>query len=327
MRCYQELTRVKTSFLTEDALLSLEREYLTSLKPKVTKPLPSSIHQPRASLVPKAPKLSEDEERLRERWRRLLEMVRKGRAEALASFWEKHAGEMGLEKEEGKGLLPGWLWEEEGAGKERTLLMVAVVANQEEIIRWLLEEKRADPTVPIPSSTSKSTSSSAPPSPPATPSLPAEDDSSAPSTSSSTAFRTAYDLASTREARNVFRRLAHSHPTWWAWTSLSPSGARVPSGLSIEQETEQTAKKTERRKGLKDKMKAREAAKPLPPVVAEVEKPPPLPQAAKEVKGPQRLGGPEVAPQGSLNGLSPELRAKIERERRARAAEARMAGR
>ena len=39
--------------------------------------------------------------------------------------------------------------------------------------------------------------------------------------------------------------------------------------------------------------------------------------------GPQKLGGAPTATQG-LAGLTPEMRAKIERERRARAAEARM---
>ena len=88
-------------------------------------------------------------------------------------------------------------------------------------------------------------------------------------------------------------------------------------------------KKKARRKGLKDKVKEREArekereaASPPPPprVVEEVR-----PRRAREepVSGPRKLG---VASGGaeSVAGLTPEMRAKIERERRARAAEARM---
>lgn len=106
----------------------------------------------------------------------------------------------------------------------------------------------------------------------------------------------------------------------------------MPSGLSAEMEEEQDKKKTERRKGLKEKMREREARKP------DIESSPApeprrlaVPTTLGTAKtGPQRLGGgadgySARAGGEGLNGLSPEVRARIERERRARAAEARMA--
>lgn len=280
--------------------------------------------------MPAKPKLSEDEERLRERWRRLLEMVRKGKIDTLAAFSEKWDDTPGMTFG-GRGDLPAWLIEEEASRREATLLMAAVVAGQEAVVRWLLEEKRADPTVPVPAATSGAGKAEN------------EDEHSPDGTETDGAdacppstFRTAYDLASTKPVRNVFRRLAHDHPDWWAWTSTSSGGARVPSGLSAEQEEQQKQKGGERRKGLKDKMKARRAAAPSPP--SELESAALADPAvgavtaalqASALKGPQRLGGQGTAVDmgQSLQGLTAEMRTRIERERRARAAEARMSGR
>lgn len=240
-------------------------------------------------------------------------MIRKGKMEPLSAFWDKWSESMGLG---GEGRLPEWLWEEEGKGKEGTLLMVATVAGQEEVVRWLLEEKRVDPTVAVPTTTRFGAA--------------IIEEEPGEGTTAKGGFRTAYDLSPTRSIRSTFRRAAHTLPDLWNWTSLSPGGARVPSGLSAEMEEEQDKKKGERRKGLKEKIASRrkkeEDAEELsiePTVV--VEKPKPVVQV--KVGGPQRLGGAVEGTggtSGSLNGLSPEVRAKIERERRARAAEARM---
>jgi hypothetical protein len=352
VRCYQELTRVKTSFLTESALVALEADYIASLLPKQPSAPPKpSTSMPALPAAPAKPKLSEAEERSRERWRRMVEMIRKGKIDALGTFWGKHSGEMGLDEvlpssgeieggEEGKqltkeGRLPEWLWEEEGKGKESTLLMVATVASQEEIVRWLLEEKRVDPTVPVPSPSffrptfPSSTMTATDPLSADTPS-PEDDRFSSSSSTKLPPFRTAYDLSPSRPIRSLFRRLAYEHPTWHDWVSQSPGGARVPSGLSAEMEEEQGAKKMERRKGLKEKMKEREKKREDEEAAKAAAAPPPSPPAPvvkKEEpvrKGPQRLGG--GGPGGDMpGGLTPEMRQRIERERRARAAEARMA--
>ncbi|KAL7417688.1 hypothetical protein BDY24DRAFT_375751 [Mrakia frigida] len=339
LRCYQELTRVKTSFLTESALAELESAYIASLTPKPqSRSTPSSNLPPSKSIASKA-KLSEEEERDRERWRRLVEMIRKGKMDPLGAFWEKWSIGMGFGDGRGDGSLPGWLWEEEGKGKEGTLLMVAVVAGQEEVVRWLLEEKKMDPTVAVPSSSatkpSRNETTASGALIPSTTKEEQEDDAKpdddATGSASAPPFRTAYDLSPNRSIRSVFRRTAHTHPELWNWTSLSPGGARVPSGLSAEMEEDQNAKKGERRKGLKEKMASRKKKEEVeelevePAVVVEKEK---KAAPAGRVGGPQRLGGAVEGvggTSGSLNGLSPEVRARIERERRARAAEARMA--
>ena len=85
-------------------------------------------------------------------------------------------------------------------------------------------------------------------------------------------------------------------------------------------------KKKARRKGLKDKIREREALQKEKEKEVEVVEPPkPAPVPTRPVKedGPRRLGGSATA-QESVMGLTPEMRARIERERRARAAEARL---
>jgi hypothetical protein len=217
-------------------------------------------------------------------------MVRKGRLEPLVAFWDKHKDAFGgvdARMEE---------WVDDGMGA--TLLMVAAQSGQEAVVKWLLDDLRADPTLPMEVTRNNGEVSA----------------------------RTAYDLASNREVRNVFRRLAHANPAWHDWIGA----AHVPSGLSEEQEQEQEKKKADRRKGLREKAKEREAKRAAEVVVPSPQ--PPAPVAAQPTQpaktGPQKLGGgrPGGAETGMV-GLTAEMRAKIERERRARAAEARLLGR
>lgn len=123
-----------------------------------------------------------------------------------------------------------------------------------------------------------------------------------------------YDLASTKGIRNAFRRVAYDNPAMWDW-----SAARVPSGLSEEAEAAQNQKKADRRRGMREKLKERAASRP----VEEEEVVQPVVQQPMPTNngGPQKLGGGGGA--ASLAGLSGDMRAQIERERRARAAEAR----
>ncbi|GJJ11217.1 hypothetical protein Clacol_005449 [Clathrus columnatus] len=175
---------------------------------------------------------------------------------------------------------------------EATLLHVSASAGQEEITRYILEELHADPTIPVLGNGVSAVSR-----------------------------RVAYDLAKTRAARNVFRRCAASHPDWWDWLGA----ARIPSVLSQEMEEERDGRKKQRRKGLKDKIRERQSrqvdVQPTVEPEPEVELKVVQPQAP--ATGPRRLGGVSGA-QESITGLSSEMRAKVERERRARAAEARL---
>ncbi|KAG5647891.1 hypothetical protein DXG03_007815 [Asterophora parasitica] len=305
-RCLLELTRVKVSHLTEDALRAQDEAYLASLP----KPKPAHIAPAPEPEKPKPVKLSKEEELLREKWSRLLEMVTKGRVEPLKVFWEREAPTFGSIDTR----IPEW------TGQRRaTLLQIAAQAGHEEVTSWLLDDAHADPTIPVPhpkfgdpdddNEDTQDTRGHQ------------SDASDAPASLPKGSRRTAYDLARSKGVRDVFRRGAAAHPDRWDWFGA----ARVPSALSKQMEDDREEKKKSRKKGLKERVKEREArdrerekAQPEPEPVEESQKA--APQSASATR---RLGGGSGAAEGIV-GLTPEMRAKVERERRARAAEARM---
>ena len=282
IRCLGELTRVKVSHFTEEDLREQDEAFLASLpKPK---PLPSaaSIAPPK---VPKVgvPKLTKEQEALKEKWRRMLEMARRGRLDPLKSFWDREGESIGG----ADARVPDWA-EKDDAGL--TLLQVTASAGQEEVVEWLLEKLEADPTLPVDGQTDAIKTS-----------------------------RVAYDLASSKGVRDAFRRAAGAMPDRWDWLSAG----HVPSVLTNEMEAEQDQKMKVRRKGLKEKMKEREEKEKA----AAEEDPEPVPEPVLKAgpsTGPQKLGGNKVI--GGTEGITPEMRMKIERERRARAIEARLKG-
>jgi hypothetical protein len=221
-------------------------------------------------------------------------MTRKGRMESLVTFWERVDTSLGginarVPNIEGLDISIGW-----------TLLHVAAAAGQDSVVRWLLEEKDADPTVKI---------------------QPANDDANvtegvAPR-SGSDLGQVPYEVASSKTTRDVFRRLASIHPNKWDWLGEG----RVPSILSKEMEQEQEERKKTRRKGLKDKMKDREEKKAVVEQ-PEVQTEPSRVATSTQTGGFQRLGGASDA--AGTMGLTAEMRNRIERERRARAIEARL---
>ncbi|KAJ3745468.1 hypothetical protein DFH05DRAFT_1444447 [Lentinula detonsa] len=290
-RCLQELSRVKVSHFTEEVLRAQDEAYLASLpkpKPLPVEPAPAVLEKPKAKPV----KLSKEEEAFREKWQRLVEMVSKGRLEPLKAFWEREGHNFG-------GIdarIPEWIGEKRVA----TLLQLATQSGQDDAVNWILE-MHADPTVPVPH-------------------LELEGNGAEEGEEPDLKRRlsTAYDLAQTRSIRDVFRRNAGAHPDWWDWFGA----AHVPSALSREMEDERDEKKKARRKGLKDRVKDREAKE------KEKEKDKPavdesMPIAPAPSNGPRKLGG-GAGDMAGIAGLTPEMRVKIERERRARAAEARL---
>lgn len=300
-----ELTKVKVSHFTEEALRAQDDAYLASLpKPK---PVPVVITPEPEK--PKQPKLSKEQEIYREKWYRLLEMVGKGRLEPLKAFWDREGSNLGGVDS----IIPEW------AGERRaTLLQVSAQAGHEEVTRWLLEDLHADPTIDVPVV------------------KPGEkedevdgnnsDASDSPPMRTAGTRRAAYDLARSRGVRNVFRRCAGAYPEWWDWFNAG----RVPSALSKEMEEERDEKRKVRRRGLKDRVKEREAKerekeKDRPPPVSETPPAQKLESKRQDLSGPRKLGGSTGAAEG-VAGLTPEMRAKVERERRARAAEARLKG-
>ena len=252
------MTRVKTSHLSEEALAAQDQAYIESIQPK--RQAPKVVAPAPAPAVPAAPKLSPEEEARQSRAKRIDEMIRKGRLEALKPMFERYPTEF-----------------------DASLLGVAAASGQEDILKYLILEAHLDPTTPVDG-------------------------------------KRAYDLSAGKPMRNAFRRIAYEHPDMFDW-----SAAHVPSGLSEEAEAVQNQKKAERRKGMREKMKERAAAraeeeeaeeKARAEAAAKAPPPPTVPTT-----GPQKLGGGGGAT--GLAGLSAEMRQQIERERRARAAEAR----
>lgn len=218
-------------------------------------------------------------------------MARKGRTEALSSLWERVGASLGgidahIPAHNGPEDEGGW-----------TLLHVAAAAGQESTVLWLLQDQNANPTLKIRSA--------------------GDANGELATRTNADIGKTPYEVASSKSTRDVFRRLAGLHPDKWDWLGEG----RVPSILSKEMEEGQDEKKKARRKGLKDKMKERETKRPT----EEISEPDPKPledAMPASSSGPQKLGG--VSDAGSTMGLTPEMKARIERERRARAIEARM---
>ena len=282
LRCWHELTRVKVSHLSAEALREQDDAYIASLRPKTQaiKPVTSP-----APPVPSAPVIVKTPEELakEDRQRRLGEMIKKGRVDALRTFWSKKSAEFTGTTSTG------------GAN----ILAQAAASGQEEIITFFLSEARLDPTAPITADPNGNIAGDI---------------------SALTDGKRAYDYCNGRPARNAFRKVAHAHPEWHDWLGA----AHVPPGLGEESEAKADARKADKRKGLRDKMRERERARGEDGEQQQAEEeqiPPPEPIVPpKPSSGPQKLGGKDVR---GLGGMSAEMRDKIERERRARAAEER----
>ncbi|TNY22850.1 hypothetical protein DMC30DRAFT_101545 [Rhodotorula diobovata] len=313
VRAFVELTRVKTSHLSAEALAALDASYLSSLTPKPTAPSPSPA-PPAKKEPPKPaePQLSKAQELERDRWTRLVDMVRKGRVDALRAFLDKYGPELesGLGEAAGggaggggggRGELPGW-WDARERDRTPTLLHCASAADQPLVVRFLLSS---------PASPSSSSSSS-----------------SADPTYVSPQGRTAYELAPSRPTRNQFRFAAFADPARCDWVAA----ARVPSGLDERVEVERERREEERRQRARERDEAREKEEERERArVAERE------EEERRVRdaqartpslraGVNRLGGgpPQVMQERQRSGLSEEQKRRVEREERARAAEARL---
>lgn len=294
VRCFSELTRVKVTHLTREELDELEAAYRAATQPK--QPIAPSQPKP-AAPKPEVPKLSKDELLLRDRWERVLDMIKRDKLDALRGFIDKQTSET-QDGETWTGNLPEWIPERRSLP---TVLHYAANSDSPEVVQYLLAERRADPTVCLVS----------------------EDALRAP--------RTAYECAASRAVRDVFRKAYAEHPDWWKWEQ----DAKVPSMLTEEMASAQGAKKAERNNKLKDKLRERAAEREQERAVEEARRRQEEAEEARRaeerkratpVSGPQRLGGGPPGmrpPQAALGGLSEEAKRRIERERRLRAAEAR----
>jgi len=241
-------------------------------------------------------------------------MISRDRLEAFKAFLDREADALGGIN----ALLPEYACAEVNGSLKRTatFLQAAAAAGSEGILQWLLTDRNADPTIPVPM-------------------VCRDDDQDIPDDQQEEAdgesvplkpggHRTAYDLSKTKAVRDIFRRCAAAYPDNWDWFVAG----RVPSGLNKQMEDERDERKKARRKGLKEKFKEREREAATKKVaVGMVESiPEPSPASKPENRtGPQKLGGVSGAIEG-IAGLAPDMRARVERERRARAAEARLKG-
>ncbi|KDE03388.1 hypothetical protein MVLG_06106 [Microbotryum lychnidis-dioicae p1A1 Lamole] len=331
VRAFTELTRVKVSHLTSDALAQLDADYLASITPRptpvVSKPKHSLCDSKQKLLEP--PRLTKEEELERDRWERCIDMVKRGKIEALSVFLDKYGPELESSSgggQNGWGSLPEWMAESKSLP---TLLHIASASDQAEMVRWLLVEKRADPTL-RPSTNHR---------PSAVPEGEDETEDTTPASTTTKGLQTPYEHAPSRTTRNVFRGVMAEHPEWWDWAGTSVGGARVPSALDEQKESEKDQKARERRDKLREKQKERDAAKGLIEKRKKDEEDRVLEEAKEKArkeaerrgitpavnKGPQRLGGVgggRQAPPGA--DLSEVQRMRVEREARARAAEARL---
>ncbi|KAM0786695.1 hypothetical protein ACM66B_002139 [Microbotryomycetes sp. NB124-2] len=322
VRAFTELTRVKTSHLSAEALAQLDADYLASITPAV-KPAPAAAPaKPTTKAVPAAPKLTKEEELERDRWTRMVDMVKRGKLEALSSFLDKYGPELEQPSSTAAGVwgtLPSWMDESKTMP---TLLHVASAADQADMVKWLLVEKRADPTLRAPLSGSSS------------------DKDVEEQKLVVKGQQTPYELAPSRATRNVFRLLTSQHPDWWDWTGSGIGGARVPSGLDQDKEAEKDQKTRDRRAMLRDKLKERDRERAEKDKIEqdrldaereqrEREQAAAAATKAAKVNGgkPTRLGGgpPMAMVNREQAGLTDAQKARIEREQRARAAEARLA--
>ncbi|WFD25684.1 hypothetical protein MNAN1_000648 [Malassezia nana] len=312
VRVFWELTRVKVAHLSSAELAAQDEAQRAAMARALRQNSMQHVTQPPPPPPPKAAQAKKDEreKRQRARWERLVAMVRKGRLSALTQWLARHEAMLGQDTGEVPAAyertvpidqpFPAWWRAAEARGNApvpMNLLQLASAADQAEMVHYLLVERRADPTLPL-----------------------ARDDG---------AHRTAYDLCNTKSTRAVFRRLMAEQPDWYRWDEMGPGGARVPSALTAEMEEAQASKARSRRAVLREKLKERDAkaeaeaaARAASEQAAAAAAPPPVATPPPASRGPQRLGGaPRAMPDASL---SEEMQRRIEREKRARAAEARM---
>ncbi|RUS26088.1 hypothetical protein BC938DRAFT_471247, partial [Jimgerdemannia flammicorona] len=271
-RAFTELTTLKISRLDSTALQAhldrLAQADLAALAALAasTATLPSST-VPATASEPEPDKMTE----------KLLLLAMQGKLDVLLAHMAKHPHLT----PHLTGPLPPNSREEDTASLP-SLLHVAAHHGHPDLVRHLLIEVGADPTV-------------------------------------SGSGRTAYEVAKDKETRNAFRRAMAEMPEKWDWVK-----ARVPSALTKEMEEEQARKEAEK------KRKERERKKKINEERKEKEK-----EKEKEAPVTQKQVGASTSLRGLMDAsgnsqintahMTPEAKARLEREKRAHAAEMRLA--
>ncbi|KAL9559389.1 hypothetical protein MBANPS3_000464 [Mucor bainieri] len=215
---------------------------------------------------------------------KLMSLVRQNKTAVTLAYLEKH---MNLPV---SGMLPAEeLSDDEDLYHFPTLLHVAAsVGGAADLVKALLTEYDADPTIV------------------------------------SDAGKTAYEVSKDKETRNAFRRCMCDYPDKWQWLEEG----RVPSPLTEKQEQDQLAK--DRKKQAKEQEKKRlldlerqkmEAAREAKEEEARFEKVQATRAKNNMMPIVRPLGGDSVI---NTANMTPEARMRLEREKRARAAEERL---
>ncbi|KAF9117119.1 hypothetical protein BGX27_003581 [Mortierella sp. AM989] len=291
-RAYQELTTIKVSVLSKEALERKESAEQEALEKALESSQSRSAKEKGASKkISREPVVPEPTLELS----KLIDLVKKGRAEAMSSHLLKH----GIDPSR---LLPHTTSTEYDIRRTPTILHLASHHGQASVVKVLLEKHFADPTMTASSAIDDSQQSSE------------TVEEGAPSLSVSSF--TAYDIAKDKETRNTFRRAMALLPDSWDWIGQ----AHVPSALTPEMEAEQERKAKEKSRKIqeaeRERKKTRESSRPTTPV-SQV--------SASKSSASSSLMAKSLASVSAANShLSPEMRMRLERERRANAAEARM---
>ncbi|RHZ82636.1 hypothetical protein Glove_106g13 [Diversispora epigaea] len=127
---------------------------------------------------------------------------------------------------------------------------------------------------------------------------------------------TPYDVAKDKETRNIFRRYFAEHPDQWDWKS-----AHVPSPLTKEMEEKSKEKKKERKKKLTPSKKEKNLPESQQNVISIENNTESKDKSVESKKNKSNIIFENT--DDIFLGISPEMRMRIEREKRARAAEAR----
>lgn len=280
-RAYLELSTVKVYKLTQESLAQQDRMEQKALEKAIeaskTK-TDDSTATASQEVIPEAPV-----ELLK-----LIELIKKGRADAASSHLLKHGMDAST-------LLPLTTSTEYDMRRTPTLLHLASHHGQSQVVKILLEKHNADPTVTS-----------------------AGDQGKDESAGFSTTSLTAYDVAKDKETRNAFRRAMALIPDNWDWMGL----AHVPSALTPDMEAEQERKAKEKTKKLLDAERERKKTREARPVTPTNNK---AVSSSSSSSSPSLMSKNLASASAANSHLSPELRMRLERERRANAAEARMA--
>lgn len=279
-RAYLELSTVKVYKLTQESLVQQDRMEQKALEKAIeaskTKTNDTTVAASQ-EVLPEAPV-----ELLK-----LIELIKKGRADAASSHLLKHGMDAST-------LLPLTTSTEYDMRRTPTLLHLASHHGQPQVVKILLEKHNADPTVT------------------------SVDQGKDELVGFSTTSLTAYDVAKDKETRNAFRRAMALMPDNWDWMGL----AHVPSALTPEMEAEQERKAKEKTKKLLDAERERKKTREARPTTPTNNK---STSSSSSSSSPSLMSKNLASASAANSHLSPELRMRLERERRANAAEARMA--